>query len=74
MTDSELEIGSVASADMLMEMASSSGEGPPLLDRCDSMPATAQPLHVAMAQEAERERRHRQRRIRAQALDLRKLR
>lgn len=73
MTDSELEIGSVASADMLMEMASSSGE-PPLLDRCDSMPETAQSLHLAMAQESERNRRQRERRARAQQLDLRRLR
>lgn len=72
---SELEIESIVSADMAIEFAGSSNE-PALLDRCDSMPATAQPLHLAMAEENERQRRHERRKIRAQRgqMNLRRLR
>jgi hypothetical protein len=73
-TYSELDVVSVVSADMATTMIANNE--PFLLDRCDSMPATAQPLHLAMAEESERQRRHERRRLRAQEgqMNLRKLR
>lgn len=71
-TDSELEIGSVMSADIQFEAAGSFSADPVLLERSDSMPATAQALHAA---EEQRQRRRRNRRMRTHSMmDLRKLR
>jgi hypothetical protein len=69
-TDSELEAGSIMSADIRFEATGSFSAEPALLDRCDSMPATAHPLA-----EEYRQRRRRNRRMRTHSMmDLRKLR
>lgn len=75
LTDSELEMGSVASVDVAIEISRSMVVGPPLLDRCDSTPGAGQPLRIANKIRKNRQRGHKNRRLRTHSmLDLRKLR